>query len=189
MILPIYLYGHSVLRQVAKDIQPDYPQLKELIANMFETMYSSDGVGLAAPQIGLSIRIFVVDASPLAKNYPEAKDFKKTFINPYIISEEGKEWYYQEGCLSIPTVSEEVPRKSRIKIEYLDEDFKKHTDVYDGIVARIIQHEHDHLEGILFIDRISFIRKRMIKAKLNNILNGKVKPKYKVVFATKMKVI
>ncbi len=185
MILPVYVYGNPVLREVAKDIQPDYPHLKELIADMYETMYASDGVGLAAPQIGLSIRIFVIDAVGMAEDYPEAKDFKKVFINPHITNEEGEEWYYNEGCLSVPFIREDVSRKSTIIIQYMVEEFKPHTDVYDGIKARIVQHEYDHLEGILFIDKISLIRKRMIKARLNNILTGNVKPKYKVVFAKK----
>jgi peptide deformylase len=183
MILPVYVYGNPVLREVSKDITPKYPHLKELIDNMYETLYSADGVGLAAPQIGLSIRLFIVDATVMSEEYPELKDFKKAFINPHILKQEGEEWYYNEGCLSVPNIREDVSRKSVITIQYIDEQFIKHTEVFDGIKARIIQHEHDHLDGILFIDRISKLRKTMLKSKLNNILNGNIKPKYKVVFA------
>lgn len=185
MIFPIYVYGNAVLREVSKEITPDYPNLNDLIANMFETMYASEGVGLAAPQIGLSIRLFVIDATVMNDEYPEVKDFKKVFINPRIISEEGEEWYYNEGCLSVPFIREDVLRKSTITIEYVDEQFKPHKQVYSGVQARIIQHEYDHLDGILFIDKISFLRKKLIKSKLNNILNGNIKPKYKVVFPKK----
>jgi len=185
MILPVYVYGNPVLREVAKEIGPDYPHLKELIANMYETMYASEGVGLAAPQIGLSIRLFVIDATVMNDEYPEVKDFKKVFINPRITKEEGEEWFYNEGCLSVPFIREDVSRKSIITIEYVDENFVPHKEKYDGVQARIIQHEYDHLEGILFIDRISFLRKKLIRSKLNNILNGNIKPKYKVVFPKK----
>jgi peptide deformylase len=180
MILPIYLYGHPVLRTVAKDISPDYPNLKSLLDNMFETLYNSDGIGLAAPQIGLEDRILVVDLSPLADQDPSFKDFKRVFINAHIIEKDGPEESIEEGCLSIPDIHEKVPRKHRIKIQYLDENLQPHDEVYEGYKARVIQHEYDHLEGIMFVDHISGIRKQMIRAKLNKILKGDVNCSYKV---------
>ena len=192
MILPIYGYGEPVLRKVADEISKDYPNLKDTISNMYETMYDACGVGLAAPQVGLSIRLFIVDASPfsedddLSKEEQAAlKDFKKTFINAKILTEEGKEWAFNEGCLSIPDVREDVYRNEKITIEYFDENFIKITETYDGLIARVIQHEYDHIEGILFVDKISSLKKRLIKKRLQNIIDGKVNPDYRMKFANK----
>ncbi len=183
MILPIYAYGEPVLRKEAGDIDAQYPKLKELIENMWETMYASHGVGLAAPQIGLDIRLFVIDASAFDDEYPEAKDFKKTFINAYIVEEEGEKWDFEEGCLSIPGIREKVSRHSRIRVEYQDENFEFHNEWFDGIVARVIQHEHDHTDGKLFVDYLNPLRKRMIKGKLTDISKGKVDADYRMRFA------
>ena len=181
MILPIYIYGHPVLRKEAQDIDVSYPNLKELIDNMYETMYNADGVGLAAPQVGLADRIFVIDLSPLAdEENPQYKDLKKTFINARIISRTGDMVSTEEGCLSIPGVNESVPRPNEIEIEYLDENLEPHTETFTGFTARVIQHEYDHIDGILFTDHISPIRKRLIKSKLSNMTKGKVSCHYKV---------
>lgn len=180
MILPIYLYGHPVLRKVTKDIPLDYPSLKTLLDNMFETLYKSDGVGLAAPQIGLGDRILVVDLSPLSDKDPSFKDFKRVFINAHIVEKEGPEESVEEGCLSIPDIHEKVPREHRIRIQYLDENLQPHDEVFEAYKARVVQHEYDHLEGVLFIDRISGIRKQMIRSKLNKIMRGDVNCSYKV---------
>lgn len=183
MILPIIAYGDPVLRKVSKDIDQDYPNLKQLIDDMFETMYHARGVGLAAPQIGLDIRLFIVDASPFDdddEDVPSYKNFKKIFINAYITDESGKEWPFSEGCLSIPEIREDVNRLSDIKIKYLDENFVEHEESYNGILARIIQHEYDHIEGKLFVDKISPIKKRLIAKKLDAITKGLVKPDYKM---------
>ncbi len=180
MILPIYVYGNPVLREKAKPINANYPQLDRLLSNMWETMYASDGIGLAAPQIGLSIRLFVIDGSAMSEDYPELKDFKKVFINAEILEEKGEEWYYNEGCLSLPFIREDILRKSIITIRYQDEQFKEHTETYDGIIARIVQHEYDHIEGKLLIDRVSLLKKRLLKNKLSQIATGVLKPKYKV---------
>ena len=192
MILPIIGYGDPVLRKVGEEVSKDYPNLKEVIANMFETMYNAHGVGLAAPQVGLAIRIFIVDCEPFSDSDDLTKEeaeqlrtFKKTFINPKILKEEGEEWGFNEGCLSIPDVREDVFRHEQITIEYYDENFNKHTDVYDGLIARVIQHEYDHIEGILFTDRISSLKKRLISKKLQNIMEGKARPDYKMKFAAK----
>ena len=190
MILPIVAYGDPVLKKKATDITKDYPKLKELIANMYETMYGSFGVGLAAPQIGLSIRMFIVDATPFAddeevlgKEESEfLKNFKHTFINPVILEESGDEWAFNEGCLSIPDVREDVFRQPNIKIEYFDEDFNKQTMALDGLAARVFQHEYDHIEGILFTDHLSALKKRLIKGKLNNISKGKINVDYRMKF-------
>jgi peptide deformylase len=189
MILPIIAYGDPVLRKMGKEIPKDYPNLKDLIANMYETMYAASGVGLAAPQIGLAIRLFIVDGSPFAEDEELSKeeqnqlqDLKKTFINPQILSETGDQWAFNEGCLSIPDVREDVFRQETITISYLDENFKKHTETYSGIAARIIQHEYDHIEGILFTDKLSSLKKRLIKGKLANISKGKVKVDYRMKF-------
>lgn len=183
MILPIIAYGDPVLRKVGRDIDKDYPNLSQLIADMFETMYHARGVGLAAPQIGLDIRLFVVDASPFDEDEddkPELRNFKKVFINAYIIDESGNEWPFNEGCLSIPEIREDVNRLSNIKIKYCDENFVEYTEDYKGILARIIQHEYDHIEGKLFVDKISPIKKRLIAKKLEAITRGMVKPDYKM---------
>ena len=189
MILPIVAYGDPVLRKVGTEIDKDYPNLKELIANMKETMYNASGVGLAAPQIGKSIRLFLVDASPFAedediseKDRAVLKDFNKVFINPKILEEEGDEWAFNEGCLSIPDVREDVFRQPQITIEYQDEDFKTHNETLDGLAARVFQHEYDHIEGILFTDKLSTLKKRLIKKKLENISKGKVRADYRMRF-------
>jgi peptide deformylase len=183
MILPIYAYGSPVLRKKCSDIELEYPNLKELLENMYETMYDSHGIGLAAPQIGLPIRIFIVDGSPIEDIKPEG--FKQTFINPVILEEWGEEWKYEEGCLSIPTIHENVSRKPELRIKYLDENFKEHEKTFDGMVARIIQHEFDHIEGKLFVDKISPLKRNLIKGKLNNISLGRVEHSYKMRFPKK----
>lgn len=187
MILPIFAYGEPVLRKMGREIDKDYPELDMIIENMFETMYGARGIGLAAPQVGLPIRLFLVDASPFEEDeeYSEKEramlaTFKKVFINAKIVAETGDEWIFNEGCLSIPNVNEDVFRKPTITIEYQDENFKKHTDTFEGIVARIIQHEYDHIEGILFTDRLSPLKKRLIKSKLENISKGKTDVSYKM---------
>ncbi|KIX22413.1 peptide deformylase [Flavobacterium sp. 316] len=192
MILPIYGYGEPVLRKVGEEITKDYPNLKETIANMYETMYHAYGVGLAAPQVGLAIRVFLVDTSPFAESddiskeeAEELKTFKQTFINAKIIKEEGDLWGFNEGCLSIPDVREDVFRHDTITIEYFDEDFNKKTEVYSGIIARVIQHEYDHIEGILFTDHLSMLKKKLIGKKLMNIMEGKSRPDYKMKFVNK----
>ncbi|SDD88470.1 peptide deformylase [Riemerella columbipharyngis] len=191
MILPIRAYGDPVLRKKGMDISADYPNLGQLISDMFETMNSANGIGLAAPQIGLDIRLFIVDVSPLAtdEDYAdiadELKDFKKVFINAKILEESGEEWKFNEGCLSIPEVREDVKRKDTIVIEYYDENFQKHTETYSDIRARVIQHEYDHIEGILFTDKISSLKKKMIKGKLSKISNGEVHINYKMRFPNK----
>ncbi|NNK83082.1 MAG: peptide deformylase [Flavobacteriaceae bacterium] len=189
MILPIVAYGDAVLRKKCKTITQDYPNLKEIIDNMYETMYNALGVGLAAPQIGIPIRLFLVDATPFAEDetFTEAekealKDFKRTFINAKILEEEGDEWAFNEGCLSIPNIREDVFRQPKIKMEYQDENFETHVEEFDGIIARIIQHEYDHIEGVLFTDKISSFKKRLIKSKLLNISKGKIVIDYKMRF-------
>ncbi|MTG97431.1 peptide deformylase [Myroides albus] len=192
MILSVVGYGDPVLRKVGENITQDYPELKELVNNMYETMYSASGVGLAAPQVGLPIRLFVIDAAPFAEldgNTEEEaaflKTLKKTFINAKILKEEGEEWVFNEGCLSIPDIHEGVKRKERITIEYYDENFVKHEEVFDGLAARVIQHEYDHIEGVLFTDKLSTLKKKLISKKLNNILEGKIFTDYKMKFAQK----
>lgn len=189
MILPIVAYGDTVLKKKAKEITKDYPKLDELIENMYETMYGAYGVGLAAPQIGLPIRLFLVDTDPFSEDEDlsdeersKLKGFKKTFINAKIIEEQGDEWAFNEGCLSIPDVREDVFRKPNIKIQYQDEDFNTHVEEYDGLIARVIQHEYDHIEGILFTDKLSSFKKRLIKGKLTNISKGKIKIDYRMRF-------
>lgn len=180
MILPIVAYGDPILTEVAKDIDKDYPNLKELIDNMFETMYQAPGVGLAAPQVGLSIRLIVIDASDFADEDESVNGFKKVFINAKMIEEEGEEWIFNEGCLSFPKLREDVERKPNIRIQYYDENFEFHDDRFDGIKARIIQHEYDHVEGILLVDRIDPFKKLLLKRKLSDISKGNVKIGYKI---------
>lgn len=180
MILPIFTYGQPVLRKVASDIDENYPKLQELVANMFETMYNANGIGLAAPQVGLDIRMFVIDLAPLAEDNPRFADFKKVFINAEILSGSEETVSMQEGCLSIPGVNESVIRPAKIRIRYFDENFVEHEEEYDDFFARCIQHEYDHIEGVLFIDKLSGIRKQLIKSKLNNILKGKINCTYKL---------
>ncbi|MFN3754335.1 peptide deformylase [Flavobacterium sp.] len=192
MIIPIYGYGEPVLRKVGEEITPDYPNLKEVIANMYDTMYNAYGVGLAAPQVGMAIRLFVIDTEPFSdsddlskEEQTQLKNFKRTFINAKMLKEEGEEWGFNEGCLSIPDVREDVYRHERITIEYCDEDFNKKTEVFDGLIARVIQHEYDHIEGVLFTDKISTLKKTLIKKKLQNIMDGKAFPDYRMKFANK----
>jgi peptide deformylase len=192
MIVPIVGYGDPVLRKVGEEISADYPNLKGIIDNMYDTMYNAYGVGLAAPQIGLAIRLFVIDTEPFSdsedlskEEQEQLKGFKKTFINAKMLKEEGEEWGFNEGCLSIPDVREDVYRHEKITIEYYDEDFNKKTEVYDGLIARVIQHEYDHIEGILFTDLISTLKRTLIKKKLQNIMDGKARPDYKMRFCNK----
>ena len=183
MIVPVYSYGNAVLREISNDIKSDYPKLNELIANMWETLKNADGVGLAAPQVGYAIRLFLIDTEPLSKDHKELKGFKKVFINAQILKQEGDLWSYNEGCLSLPGIREDVSRKPKITVKYADENFVIHEEILEGIKARIFQHEYDHLEGILIPDRISQIRRTLIKRKLNNIITGNVKVSYKMKFA------
>jgi peptide deformylase len=200
MILPIVVYGDPVLRKVAEDIEKDYPNLDQLIKDMFDTMYAASGVGLAAPQVGKPIRLFIVDTEPFVtdeddEDYDEdeftpaerkqLKAFKKIFINARIVDEQGEPWKFREGCLSIPKIREEVLRKDTVTIEYLDENFKKHTETYDGLIARVIQHEYDHIQGVLFTDKISPFIRKLISSKLNDISKGKVSADYKIKVYTK----
>lgn len=179
MIRPVYIYGSPVLRKVAQDIDSTYPDIKQLIEDMFETMYHSDGVGLAAPQIGLSIRLIVIDASPMEEDDPALKDFKKVFINARIVERFGEKVLFKEGCLSIPNLREEVEREDKVRIQYLDENFNQHDEIFEGVPARIIQHEYDHLEGIMFTDRLSVLRRKLLGGKLNSISKGKFDIDYK----------
>ena len=181
MILPIYTYGQPVLRKISQDITPDYPNLKELIANMFETLTESDGVGLAAPQIGLDIRLVVIDLDVLSEDLPEYKDFRKAYINPHILEyDDINVDSSEEGCLSIPGIYESVKRPTRIHVKYVDEDFNEHDEWVEGHLARVMQHEFDHLDAKMFIDRISPLRKQLIKNKLKAILQGRFKCSYRV---------
>lgn len=188
MILPIVAYGTPVLKKKGKDITPEYPAFEQLLVNMWETMYEANGVGLAAPQVGIAIRLFIVDASPFAdddelteEEQKQLTGFKKVFINPQI-EESGEEWAFNEGCLSIPDVREDVYRQEEIQIRYWDENFKEHTEQYTGLVARVIQHEFDHIEGVLITDKLSPLKKRLIKGKLNNIAKGNIDVDYKMRF-------
>lgn len=184
MILPIVAYGDSVLRKETKEIEKDYPDLDILIKNMFETMYAAKGVGLAAPQIGKAIRIFIVDASGFNEDgeYPELAEFKRVYINPIIVEESGKEWKFEEGCLSIPGIREDVSRKSNVVIEYYNENFELIEETLDGLSARVIQHEYDHIEATLFTDHINPLKKRLIKGKLNDIAKGNIQVGYRMKF-------
>jgi len=181
MIYPVVVYGHPVLRKVAEDIERDYPGLNQLIKDLFETMYYSEGLGLAAPQIGKSIRIFVIDGKPAAEDEPELGDFKKVFINPQILERTGELMLMTEGCLSIPNLREEVNREAHIRITYYDENWQFFDEVYDGYKARIIQHEYDHLDGILFTDKVSPLRRRLLKSKLTAISKGRFEADYKTI--------
>ena len=192
MILPIVAYGSNILKVRASAVDTEDPNLEKLIADMWETMYNANGVGLAAPQIGESIRLFVIDASPFAQDEELSqeetevlKDFKEVFINPVLIAETGEKWEFKEGCLSIPEIREEVSRKKKITIQFLDENLKKQTLNLFGLAARIVQHEYDHIEGILFTDKLSPLKKRLLKGKLNNIMKGNINPDYKMCFTTK----
>ncbi|HEU4471988.1 MAG TPA: peptide deformylase [Flavisolibacter sp.] len=195
MILPIVAYGHPVLRKQAKDIDEHYPELDKLIADMWETMYASNGVGLAAPQINRDIRLFVIDSVQIfdnmdederkAENYPDAPGVKQVFINAHIEEEHGDDWPYNEGCLSIPKIREDIYRAEEVTISYLDEHFKQHTKTFSGVTGRIILHEYDHIEGKLFIDHISPLKRKLLKRKLDDISKGNVKVDYKMSFPKK----
>ena len=189
MILPIIAYGDPVLRKKGKEITKDYPDLDKLIENMWDTMYEAYGVGLAAQQIGLPIRLFIIDPSAFGEDeelelaeQEQLKNLRKVFINPKIVAEEGEDWAFNEGCLSIPEVREDVFRKQQITIEYQDENFNSFREVYEGLAARVIQHEYDHIEGVLFTDKLSSLKKRLIKGKLANISKGKIQADYKMKF-------
>ena len=197
MILPIVAYGDPVLRKTGEEITKDYPGLEQLIKDMFETMYASGGVGIAAPQIGKAIRLFIVDTKGFVSSgeddeeeedefTPEERakleSFRKVFINPQIVEEEGDEWAFNEGCLSIPRIREDVMRKPKVHIRYLDENFKPQEDTFEGLAARVVQHEYDHIQGKLFTDRISPLRRRLLQGKLNDISKGKVSVNYKMRF-------
>jgi len=179
MIYPVVIYGSPVLRKVAQDISKDMENLDEFIKDMWETMYVSDGVGLAAPQVGQSLRLFVIDSMPMTEDDEDEVDIKRTFINAQIIERKGEEWNMGEGCLSIPGIREEVSRPDEIHIQYYDENWEYHDEWFSGIAARIIQHEYDHLEGILFTDRLAPLRKRLLKSKLTAITKGKFRADYK----------
>ncbi len=187
MVLPVYVYGMSVLRRVAPEIPEDFEGLDQLLEDMFETMQASDGIGLAAPQVGKSLRLFVVDTSPISedKGEPELKDFKRVFINPYIFKEWGDLWSFEEGCLSLPNIREEVSRPSKVRIEYYDEKWNLIEEEFDGIRARVVQHEYDHLDGKLFVDRINPIRRKLLSARLNAISRGRVDNDYKIIYPKK----
>lgn len=192
MILPIYAYGQPVLKKVAEDITPDYPGLKELIENMWETMYQADGVGLAAPQIGLPIRLFVIDTHPKEedgkdgeKKAPKHPPIKKVFINAHKIEESGEPWAFEEGCLSIPDIRGDVERPEQIRLRYLDENFTEHEETFNGISARVVQHEYDHIDGILFTELLKPIKKQLVKRKLDKIRKGEIKADYRMKFAVK----
>ena len=195
MIFPVVAYGHPVLREVAKDITPDYPGLDKLIEDMWETMYASNGVGLAAPQINKSIRLFVVDSAQIFSNmdederketsYPDAPGIKQVFINAHIVEEAGEDWAYNEGCLSIPKIREDIYRAEEVTLTYMDEKFKQHTKTFDGITGRIILHEYDHIDGKLFIDHLSPLKRKLIGRKLNDISKGAIKVDYKMLFPKK----
>lgn len=183
MLLPIYAYGHPVLRKKAEEITHDYPELEKLIADMWETMYHAEGVGLAAPQIGRPIRLFVIDTVQLEEKGKDVEGFKTVFINAEKIEEKGKIWAYEEGCLSIPDIRGDVDRLDTLTIRYLDQNFVEHTRTFNGINARVIQHEYDHIEGVLFIEYLKPVKKAMIRGRLENIRKGKVKVDYKMRFA------
>ncbi len=185
MILPIFAYGQPVLKKMAAHITPDYPELDALIANMWETMYNAHGVGLAAPQIGLSIRLFVVDTLQITDEDEKTKGqgFKKVFINAEMLDQSGEAWTYEEGCLSIPDIRGDVDRQPVIRLRYLDEKFQPHEETFSGINARVIQHEYDHIDGVLFTDRLKPLKKRLVQRKLDAIRQGKVSSDYKMKFA------
>jgi peptide deformylase len=180
MILPVYVFGQPILRKVAVDVDRDYEGLSQFITDMWDTMYKADGVGLAAPQVGKSIRLFVIDLSPFEDEHPELKGFKKAFLNAQIVNREGEKWAFNEGCISIPSIREDVYRPSTITIKYCNENFENFEETYDGIAARVIQHEYDHLEGLMFVDHLNPIRRRLLTSKLNAISKGKVDTSYKV---------
>jgi peptide deformylase len=190
LVLPILAYGHPILRKVARDITPDHPDLQKLIADMWETMYSSNGVGLAAPQVNRDMRLFIVDSQQIFQNmddeerkdYPDIPGIKQVFINAHIVEVEGKNWSYNEGCLSIPKIREDISRQETVSIRYFDEEFNLHHKTFNGITARIVLHEYDHIEGKLFIDYLPPLKKKLMKGKLKDISKGKVNVDYKMLF-------
>lgn len=183
MVLPIYAYGQPVLKKRAEDIGADYPDLAEIIGNMWETMYAAQGVGLAAPQVGYSIRIFVVDTIQIMEEERKTEGIRKVFINALIVDESGDLWPYEEGCLSIPHIRGDVERLQKVRIRYMDENFVAREEIYEGINARVIQHEYDHIEGVLFVEKLKPLKKKLIQRKLNDIRTGKVSADYKLKFA------
>ena len=180
MFLPIVVYGHPILRKISEDITPEYPELEKFIRDLFQTMDEADGVGLAAPQVGRNIRIFVVDANAFEEMDPDCKGFRKAFINAHILEVSGEEVSMEEGCLSLPGIHESVKRGNKIRVKYLDEDLVEHDEIVEGYLARVMQHEFDHLDGTMFIDHLSALRKQMIRGKLNGMVNGKARCSYKV---------
>ncbi|HXB36025.1 MAG TPA: peptide deformylase [Puia sp.] len=190
MILPIVAYGTPILRQVSKEITPDYPDLAKLIEDMWETMYSSNGVGLAAPQVNRDIRLFIIDSRQVFENleenekdkYPDGPGIKQVFINAHVVAVDGEEWSYNEGCLSIPKIREDISRSEEVTLDFLDENFEPHTETYNGISARIILHEYDHIEGKLFIDYLKPLKRKLLKSKLDDITRGKISVDYKMSF-------
>ena len=182
MVLPVVAYGHPALKKIAEPVTPDYPDFREFLENMWETMYQSDGVGLAAPQVNRSIRVIVIDASAFAEKYPESENFKKAFINAQIYKEEGEEFSFNEGCLSFPGLREDIMRKPVIHVKYMDENFVEHDERFDGVLARIIQHEYDHIEGIVFVDRLTSLKKMLLKRRLSDISKGNVEVGYRMLF-------
>jgi peptide deformylase len=187
MTYPILVYGHPVLKKIAVDIEKDYPDLQKLVDDLFDTMYHSEGLGLAAPQIGRSIRLFVIDGAPVAEDEPELANFKKVFINAHLVEKSGELVPMNEGCLSIPHIREEVRRESHIRIHYYDEKWEYHDDIFEGYKARIIQHEYDHTDGILFTDKINPLKKQLIRGKLLDISKGKFEADYKTIVYTPRK--
>lgn len=185
MIYPIRAYGDPVLRKECEEVSSDNEKLKDIISNMFETMDASRGVGLAAPQVGINLRMFMIDSTHFEKDDLDFKGRRQVFINPEIIEETGEEWAFEEGCLSIPDVREDVSRNAQVKLSYQDENFKDKTEIFDGMTARVIQHEYDHIEGVLFIDHISAFKRKLIKGKLNQIAKGKIKVGYRMKFYSK----
>jgi len=183
MILPVFAFGQPVLKKRAIDINKDYEGLESLISNMWETMYAAHGVGIAAPQIGASIRLFVIDSIQIMEEEKKTEGIKKVFINAKIIEESGELWSYEEGCLSIPNIRGDVERQQKVRIQYLDENFDKHDEIYEGINARVIQHEYDHIEGVLFVEKLKPLKKKLIQRKLNDIKTGKATADYKIKFA------
>jgi peptide deformylase len=183
MILPIYAYGHPILKQVALDIDRDYPNLEKVIADMWETMYNAEGVGLAAPQVGLSIRLFVIDSIQTMDDDKKDQGMKRVFINAYKVDERGEPWTYEEGCLSIPKVRGDVERPTVLRLRWLDENFESHEETFDGINARVIQHEYDHIDGVLFVEHLKPVKKHMVRRKLEEIRKGKIGVDYKMKFA------
>ncbi len=182
MTYPIVAYGHPNLRKIAVDIDKDYPELETLIESMYESMYQSNGVGLAAPQINKSIRLFVIDATPFSEEAAVEIEFKEVFINAKIIEESGDKWAFNEGCLSVPGINEDVMRHAKLRIQYYDANWEYHDEVFEGVLARVIQHEYDHLEGKLFVDHLSVLRKTMLKGKLSDIAKGKTNADYRMIF-------